>query len=481
MSVLFTSAAKGSARPAAPSMSARQSFQGRQAFHVWRPRRGARRQCGQALVLGMFMLMVVALLAFFQFSAGQSTAAKLRLVNATDAAAYSAGLWRARSMNYYAYANRAIIANEVAIAQATTIVSFARYLQGMVERVSQVGRYWPGLGNALRMAEEASHLGLKLTHYTATVEVAARSGYNHALANSQQIIHAMTNHNLALSAIANEVISQTDRRFHAFVMPKAAMDGGDITKRLSGEDRGRLRDVVMASRDAHTKDRGKDIEWPCVGALVRQGQTELILDHESSLDRWQAYDTLSVHGRRKRLSCKLRERIALGWGGGEVATDPKGTLDALGVMGQNPSGQKTQNGRAYRRAAEDVEFWSTGAYFGLPSVRGLDFDSAALKKNDRFPVMQVGIVGRIKNPDAIATAQNRQLGAGRVQPKDNFAGDKSPMLALSMAEVYFRRPPAADRRVEYASLYSPYWQVRLIPVPWHLRESLSIGYQLSNS
>ncbi|MDO5102226.1 MAG: Tad domain-containing protein [Lautropia sp.] len=438
------------------------------------------RQRGQALVLGMFLLVVVALLAFFQFSAGQSTAAKLRLVNATDAAAYSAGLWRARSMNYYAYANRAIIANEVAIAQATTLVSFARFLQGMVERASQVGRYWPGVRQALQAAEEVTRLGLQLTHYTAAVEVAARSGYNHALATSQQIIHVMTNSGIALSAIANEVIAQTDRRFHAFVMPKGIFDAADITKRYAGEDRGRLREVVMASRDAYTEARGQSIEQNCLGGVVREGQTELILDHESSLDRWQAYDTFSVHLPRKRLRCGLRERIPLAWGGGEVATDPKGTLDALGVMGQNASGQKTRNGSAYRRAAQDHAFWSSGTYFGLPSVYGLDFDSAALKKNDRFPVMQVGIVGRIKNPDAIGTAQNRQLGAGRVQPKDNFASERSPMLALSMAEVYFRRPPAADSRVEYASLYSPYWQVRLIPVPWHLRESLSLGYQFSN-
>lgn len=478
MSVLFTRSTMGRARPAAPNSVDRPSCPRGRAFQPRPSWCGGNKQRGQALVFGMFMLVVVALLAFFQFSAGQSTAAKMRLVNATDAAAYSAGLWRARSMNYYAYANRAIVANEVAIAQATTIVSFARYLQGSVERLSRVGRYWPGVGQALQAIEQVTRLGLQLTHYTATVEVAARSGYNHALATSQQIIHAMTNHNWASSAIANEVMRQTDPHFHAFVIPRPRIDSTDITKRLAGEDRGRLREVVMASRDAYTKDRGKVSRWKCVGALVREGQTELILDHESSLDRWQAYDTFSLHLPRKRLRCGLRERLPLAWGGGEVATDPKGTLDALDVTGQSASGQKTHNSRAYRRAAQDAEFWSSGAYFGLPSVRGLDFDSAALKKNDRFPVMQVGVIGRITNPDAIGTAQNRQLGAGRVQPKDNFAGPRNPMLALSMAEVYFRRPPATDTRIEYASLYSPYWQVRLIPVPSHLREGLSIAYQL---
>lgn len=62
-----------------------------------------RRQGGQALVFGLCLMLLLSLLLFFQFSSGQASAAKLRIVNATDAAAYSVGIWRARAMNYYAY------------------------------------------------------------------------------------------------------------------------------------------------------------------------------------------------------------------------------------------------------------------------------------------------------------------------------------------------------------------------------------------
>lgn len=38
--------------------------------------------------------------------------------------------------------------------------------------------------------------------------------------------------------------------------------------------------------------------------------------------------------------------------------------------------------------------------------------------------------------------------------------------AIASAEVYFQRPAErADRRVEYPSLFNPYWQARLVPVP----------------
>ncbi|MDO4682252.1 MAG: Tad domain-containing protein [Lautropia sp.] len=442
-------------------------------------RHSRRRQRGQALVFGMFMLVVVALLAFFLFSAGQSTAARMRLVNATDAAAYSAGLWRARAMNYYAYANRAIVANEVAIAQATTLVSFARFLQLSVERASRLTGLLAPVGRVLGSIDLASQWGLRLTRYAAAVDVAARSGYNHALAGSQEVIHLMTNA-FTLSSIAQEVMGEADGRFHGFVVPPSFMGEAEITRRHEGEARHRLRQVVMESRDGYTKDRGARLEWGCLPRLVRQGQTELVLDHDSSLDRWQAYDTMSVHLPR-RLNCRrFRERVPIGWAGAEVASNPTGTLDALNGTAQNPSGQKVDNSRAYRRAARDREFWSNGLYFGLPSVRGLDFDSAALKQNSRFPTMKVAVVGRIRHAGAIATAENRQLGAGRVQPKDNFAGQRTLMMALSMAEIYFRRPPAGDNRVEYASLYSPYWQVRLAPVPLAWREALTGSYLLAD-
>jgi hypothetical protein len=41
------------------------------------------------------------------------------------------------------------------------------------------------------------------------------------------------------------------------------------------------------------------------------------------------------------------------------------------------------------------------------------------------------------------------------------------MRALAKAQAYFSRPtdlfPREDNKTEYGSLYSPYWQARLIP------------------
>ena len=60
------------------------------------PRRAQR---GQALVLALVLLFAGLLGLFFMFGTGQVSAAKQRLNNAVDAAAYSAAVWRARVLN----------------------------------------------------------------------------------------------------------------------------------------------------------------------------------------------------------------------------------------------------------------------------------------------------------------------------------------------------------------------------------------------
>ena len=76
------------------------------------------RQRGQVLPLATLLLLAVAATLFYMFNGGQLVQEKLRLTNTADAVAYSAGVFEARMLNYDAYANRAIIANQIAIGQA---------------------------------------------------------------------------------------------------------------------------------------------------------------------------------------------------------------------------------------------------------------------------------------------------------------------------------------------------------------------------
>lgn len=88
-----------------------------------RPRRA---QHGQALVLALFTSVLVILALFAMYSMGGQSIEKIKLQNTADAAAYSAALAEARDYNFSAYTNRAMIANQVAVAQFVGMTSWFR-------------------------------------------------------------------------------------------------------------------------------------------------------------------------------------------------------------------------------------------------------------------------------------------------------------------------------------------------------------------
>src|SRR5438552_2904400 len=91
------------------------------------------------------------------FNTGQVVNAKLRLNAAADAAAYSAAAWEARSLNYQAYLNRGIVANEVAIAQLVSLRSWSAYVERLLQNVSLVSNLIPPLGRVLHVIERGWH------------------------------------------------------------------------------------------------------------------------------------------------------------------------------------------------------------------------------------------------------------------------------------------------------------------------------------
>ena len=67
-------------------------------------------------------------------SSGQLATEKMRLQNTGDAAAYSGALVQSRDYNFSAYTNRAMVANQVAIAQMVGMTSWARHNQQVFTR-----------------------------------------------------------------------------------------------------------------------------------------------------------------------------------------------------------------------------------------------------------------------------------------------------------------------------------------------------------
>lgn len=72
-------------------------------------------QSGQVFPLSLAILAVACVVFFLVFNSGRAVNEKINLVNAADASAYSGAQIAARHLNFMAYTNRAMIANEAAI------------------------------------------------------------------------------------------------------------------------------------------------------------------------------------------------------------------------------------------------------------------------------------------------------------------------------------------------------------------------------
>ncbi len=76
----------------------------------------------------MFVLLFLGILLIalnFLYKQGRITSDKMEMQNAADAAAYSVSITEARDLNFAAYLNRAMVANEVAIGQLMGLASWA--------------------------------------------------------------------------------------------------------------------------------------------------------------------------------------------------------------------------------------------------------------------------------------------------------------------------------------------------------------------
>lgn len=103
-----------------------------------------RRQQGQAIVLVLLLAVAGALVALSLVNTGILVSEKMQLQNAADATAFSISTLEARDLNFAAYTNRAMIANEVAVGQLVGLMSWSVMLDsvpGFVTSLPVVGQF----------------------------------------------------------------------------------------------------------------------------------------------------------------------------------------------------------------------------------------------------------------------------------------------------------------------------------------------------
>jgi hypothetical protein len=473
-------------------------------------RRDAQR--GQALVYGLFLITAGLAALALMFNAGQLTAEKTKLVNTADAVAYSGGVMHARALNFTAYTNRALVANEVLIAQSISLQSWARFIQtrtvslqrfmechastggaGMAHQLVSYGVDYAALCRALVLPSVAGavNTSAQALELGAAASVAALELNKASIQLSQGLVHAplvfraMRDQTLQDVADANyrgDGLVRVEPNITSVGGLLTLTDGwGNFTRRYSGDERTRMADVVRAAAgsDGFVQSRQWDSRAPlmnpwCILAgedpihgprdrVTRRGGTELV-----DFDEWRAEDTESWRSHEMRgilRGCRERERESIGFGSAEHSPtdmDPDHTRGRYGDAAVNELSHGDMNTRYTTR---------NSMYSGIPGYH--DLSPEFLDQADGNPMLTLSI--RVIRPrDQLRTSDGRSQirGGERINAyRSEVAADE--MAAVSASQVYFARPSehtlnafgqrlfGNTRANEIGSLFNPYWQVRL--------------------
>jgi apolipoprotein N-acyltransferase len=440
-----------------------------------------RSQGGQVILPALGLLVVTGALFYFMVNSGQAINEKTRVVHAADAAAYSAGIVEARALNYQAYMNRAMVANEIAIAQLVSLASWTWYFANAVDYVGdsvadQVFMLAPDARAARLTAifaatayvlyvytgQQASEYAHYIVDYGIGPSITVHDVVVQALSASQQAVQLNLIAGVRQGQIARDVVRAMDPNLDARVVlvshgfdrfTKSYARNGD-----SGDERGRFADVTMRSRDQFSRERNWTINGMDVpllrnnGAMKKRGGTDLV-----GFDEWRAVDTLELHGQRFGcgrfgLSWCDDIRTPVGWGavnvnagGGDAGAGYHGN-----AYGENPT--------TADKADEDMQEPAYYSFSGLPDSRdlrdvqpdaALDTGITILVSKDHADTLTSGGAAQARPSGALALFNDRPAGAR--------------IAALSRASIFFDRLTLrADGKAEIASVYNPYWRVRLV-------------------
>ncbi len=408
---------------------------------------------GQALIASLALLAGMLGGFVLVFHSGQLVNDKMRLTNAVDAAAYSAAQWQARALNFQAYINRAIVANEVAVAQLVSLRSWSHYVDSATTRIDQVTQFVPYLAAPMRALERGwdavdAALGSTLPPIEGAI----------SFWNAQMLAAAQASAHMSAPPAAADMVGQVLRanepraRISAatrLLQARNAAAWHRFTQRneRGGGDLRRFTQLLADSRDGFTRARSATLFDFGFLSLQRRGGTDLIGEYT-----WRGIDTLSLH-----INLFLRrDEVPLAWGAAEQRHSRVSTRS----RGQH-GGSVSRNPAASRRAQRDMQ--SSTLYQGIPQIRTLVNPRSTAPRAlvysvvAHLPAEEVRTLDRLLMPAGLPTVEG-----GRESVAPRLAD--AQLHAIGSAEVFFQRPAArADGRVEHASLFNPYWQVRLVP------------------
>jgi hypothetical protein len=465
--------------------------------------RACKKQLGQALPIGIAAILFTTILTLTLFNTGQVTSKKMRVTNAADAATYSGLVWQARALNLQAYTNRAMVANQVSIAQIVSLVSWSKYLKILARNLNNTIGWFPPVKPWTQTIYNVSDKINDVVIGIAEFAIPIIDSLIGVLSVSQEAVHYATY--ATTQEVVREVIRRNDPTFELTNLGVGWLalnvyDWENFSKQYddgssgwgwgnNNNENGLLRKaaVIDNSRDAFTRSRGWGYGLPSLGIvkfkIVKEGETRLIRkSNDNGMDwEWKGKDDFSVHTKYWGCSWRgcgwRRSELPVGWGAAYVSTTNNDIdCDNSSWWGSDCPRWGAQN-RSSERRADGVIDKINANYNGVRDYRDIA-DLTDQNKDPRLPLLvevrtgganvrtstkiQTGSGNNAKGIGSSVEAEQTRNGIGRgmFRVNDGFAG--AEISAVSKGEVYFRRPvKRADGKGEFGNLFNPYWDVHL--------------------
>jgi hypothetical protein len=424
---------------------------------------------GQAMVLFLGFTAAIIGIMLVSFNSGQVTNAKMRAMNAADAAAYSGAVWQARTLNFQAYMNRAIIVNEVTIAQSVSLRSWIDYLAEFTKNAAMIDSVNPGVEQALAVVKgdidaiQSSAQGtLPAAEYVlrelSVIESNAEGTINSAgFAIAKELAQKIAEQNGAnITPGAESLFGGDKAKWDGFTLGRSQ---GPLPDGTPGDGRDRLREVALASRDEFTRAR----DWVQAnkdGSSVRkQGGTDLV-----DYDSWVALDSSS-------LCASTNCATPLGWGGAQAYFSEKKTN--IGIHGDTNKWDDPDGVKA--RAAASTAAAARALNSAFPGYR--DVGTLAITAKQKLPfAVEVVIKGAsIPTAGSALKAKAALNDSTGIEHDPHYQGAQGGTYALAEACVAFERPhgaPLPGGAKEFPSLFNPYWRASLATDDFRSREAV---------
>lgn len=465
------------------------------------------KQRGSVIIFSLGLLILIMLVITYSYNASRISSEKTRLQNTSDAAAFSLASVESRDLNFKAYTNRAMVANQVAIAQSVSIISWTRFIDRFVANLSHITSFFPPLRAVFAGISNVVSSAVQTLDSVMASAIGVINFIEQKLSSAQKIHHFGTI--VMAKDVFTNVVKKNDAEVdrsitlqHSLFVQKYLKNHTDFTQRYSpdkvtrtlrsrspqkySENKNRMdefRSVILRSRDGFSKNRTYNwmgtvyIPFNFKVKVQKTGGSELTgsskkPDEIGNYYTWSAMDTMAFHGSYFRCSwtsgCgwrSWREFLPMAWGAAATRGErPFNFFRGLGGRNRYANSYRVNRWTSRLGALEFTRRGSTGTFNGLRAFYDI--------KQDGLISEAPGVAVLLTKPhgsSGLRTAKHSGFGSGSSNLNIEEAGGlhKNRLSALSQAVPYFSRPNdvsvfrRSDRMREYGNLYNPFWQPRL--------------------